>query len=172
MTTENLSGNALIERYKLRHAGNPRFCQGYSIRGHVGNLSRLTFHSNITSVIDYGCGKAGAYKTGLAETLMWKDVQLYDPAVPEYNTLPTRPADLVVCIDVLEHIPESAINETLRRIDSLALKAIYLSISTISAAKEVAPGINAHVTVQTSRWWLQRIQSLDLKHYVQCAFMS
>jgi len=67
-------------------------------------VAELVKHSAIRSISDYGAGKCNL-RRGLGECGI-RDIEYlpYDPAFPEYG-LP-MPADLVCCIDVLEHVEE------------------------------------------------------------------
>ncbi len=66
---------------------------------------------NVESLSDYGAGKKNLLK-GLTELgINLKVYQPYDPAFPEYGEPKT--ADLVCCIDVLEHIEPDLINNVI-----------------------------------------------------------
>ena len=43
----------------------------------------------------------------------------YDPAVDEWESKPDEPADILSCLDVLEHIEVSSIDEVLNDIHKL-----------------------------------------------------
>jgi len=103
---------------------------------YVFDIGQLIKFSNITTAIDYGCGKARAWKNYNLKQL-WKlhDVQLYDPGVDEYALKPATPRDLVICTDVMEHIPEHLVDEVLADICRLANKAVFLNICTRPASK-------------------------------------
>ena len=67
---------------------------------------------NVESLSDYGAGKKNLLK-GLVDLGINLKVYLpYDPAFPEYGE--PKSADLVCCIDVLEHIEPDLIDNVLQ----------------------------------------------------------
>ena len=78
---------------------------------------------------------------------------LYDPAIPEYETLPEGQFDGVISFDVLEHIPKEQIPETFQIIFSKAKKFVFLGIATAPAKAVLPNGENAHCTVEPIGWW-------------------
>src|SRR5688572_8411988 len=82
----------------------------------VADVIRQT---GVRSVSDYGAGKKNLLK-GLAQAGVSVAQYLpYDPAFPEYG--PPRPADLVCCIDVLEHIEPERLDSVLRELHSITV---------------------------------------------------
>lgn len=148
--------------YRQTHEAQPDSFKGYSIRDHTSTIGNLIRHSNIKTVIDYGCGQAGAWKQYDLKSL-WRleEVCLYDPGVEKYSVNPTYERDLVVCVDVMEHIPEHLVDQVLFDVCSLAEKAIFFSISTRPATKKLINGVNAHLTVKPREWWQEKINCLD-----------
>jgi hypothetical protein len=111
----------------------------------------------VTHVLDYGCGS----NLSLAKALVGKvehkfKYQAYDPCVPQYATSPV-PAELVACIDVLEHIEENSIDDVLDHLQTLTEAVGFFSIDTGPAKKSLPDGRNAHVLQRPPEWWLPRI---------------
>jgi len=102
-------------------------------------------------VLDYGCGK------GTLRQALGINVKEYDPAVPGKEERP-RPADLVVCTDVLEHIEPECLDEVLDDIQSLTRRAAFFTVCTRPAQKQLPDGRNAHLIVEPPRWWISRIK--------------
>jgi cyclopropane fatty-acyl-phospholipid synthase-like methyltransferase len=105
------------------------------------------------TILDYGCGK------GVLREHIY-NVTNYDPA-----TFPERPAahDLVVCIDVLEHIEFEHLPAVLDDLRQLAKNAVFVVISTVPALKSLPDGRNAHLIVEHGDWWRdQLLQGFDL----------
>lgn len=153
--------------YRVKHEKDALFCSGHSIRRYIEMIAGLCNGSNITTAIDYGCGKATLHKEcNLAYLFGWKRLDLYDPGVARYSEKLTEPADLVMCVDVLEHIPEFAIDDVLKELESLTNKALFLVISTRPAKKHIAEGVNAHVTVQPEKWWNEKLSKLKVYYKV------
>ncbi len=161
MTTLTLQDSN--ELYRQTHEKHPDFFAGFSIVDHIHDIGQLIKYSNITTAIDYGCGKARAHKQYNLRQL-WKlhELVLYDPGVAEYINKPGNPRDLVICTDVMEHVPEHLVDEVLADIRSLAKKAIFFNIATTPASKKLVDGSNAHATVKPAHWWQQKIDALDI----------
>lgn len=107
---------------------------------------------NAKTVIDYGCGKGGMTD---ALAALGYDVQGYDPAIPAFHKLP-RKADFLVSLDVLEHIEPECLDAVLAHICGLA-PVCFLTIATRNAKHVLPDGRNAHLIVQNSAWWTERL---------------
>ena len=99
------------------------------------------------SVLDYGCGKGNLVKA-LAENYPNIKVYGYDPSVEEFDKMPTDKVDLVICTDVLEHIPEDELPETISRIASLS-QNVFFHLHHAKAVAVLPNGENAHCTILT-----------------------
>jgi hypothetical protein len=66
--------------------------------------------------------------------------------------------DAVVCISVLEHVPESCVKDVLTKIDSKAVKAVYVSIFRFPTPELFLPnGVNYHCTLREESWWIKHV---------------
>lgn len=101
------------------------------------------------SILDYGCGQSR-----LLEALDPGGARLvrYDPAIPAYAAPPSGPVDLLVNVDVLEHIPERDLDEVVGHMASLCRNAL-LVVDTLPAAAVLPSGENAHCTLHPHAWW-------------------
>jgi len=110
-------------------------------------------------VLDYGCGSNLALPKALAEGNLVKHAfkyQAYDPCV-EQHAAPPVPAELVVSIDVLEHIEPDCIDDVLDHLQSLTEAVGFFTIDTGPAKKCLPDGRNAHILQRPPEWWLPRI---------------
>jgi hypothetical protein len=82
---------------------------------------------------------------------------LYDPAVKEYSKMPKGTFDSVISTDVLEHIEEEDLDQVLEEIYSKADKFVYLGICNSPAEAILLDGRNAHVTIQSIDWWVDKV---------------
>lgn len=160
-----------IDVYRQTHIAHPEYFTGYSLTTYVSEINALIQHSNIKTCLDYGCGKAHAWSYHNLSVLFGLDkVVLYDPGVERYSMRPADSCDLVLCIDVLEHVPEGCVDEVLLDICSLAKKAVFLNITTRPATKKLVDGTNAHATVKPKHWWQAKIEKMNYKliiaHYI------
>lgn len=149
------------EFYKELHK-TPKF-NGYSLFKHIPELFQLIHNSNITSVLDFGCGKGLCWLDFRLDKLFKLErLGLYDPGVEKFSHIPNVTYDMVICIDVLEHIPEHLLDEVLEQIFSKAEKLVFLSISTRPASKKLPNGDNAHATIKPKQWWLDRLKEYNI----------
>jgi hypothetical protein len=108
-------------------------------------------------VLDYGCGSTLQLPNALKGLIKHRfTYQAYDPAVPKYASPPV-PAELVVCIDVLEHIEEDRIDAVLDHLEELTEAVGVFTVATGPAHKVLADGRNAHILQRPPEWWLPRL---------------
>lgn len=153
-----------LELNKKLHSENRNY--GLSGARHAETVIKLKKTLDAESVLDYGSGKGT-----LAKNLpfpIWE----YDPCVTGKD-LPPRPADLVVCTDVLEHIEPDFLENVLIDLVRATKKIGYFVISTRKAEKVLADGRNAHLIVESANWWEEKLsnffnvaKSFDCKHEV------
>ena len=88
----------------------------------------------------------------------------YDPVFPEYGE--AKEADLVCCIDVLEHIEYEYVNNTLKKLSEITKKIGFYSIHLGPANKILSDGRNAHIIQKPARWWLPKLcERFDIEHF-------
>jgi len=109
----------------------------------------------LQSLSDYGAGKQNLIKTLRDRFGLNIDYRPYDPAFPEYGE--PQPADLVCCIDVLEHIEPELLDNVLDDLHRITTRYGLYSVHTGPALKVLADGRNAHLTQKPSSWWLPRL---------------
>jgi uncharacterized Rossmann fold enzyme len=115
----------------------------------VETLKKASPHG-IPSVLDYGCGKGG-----LGRALPFPIFE-YDPAIPGKQENP-RPADLVICTDVLEHIEPDKVVLVLKDLHRCTKQTGYFVIHTGPAKKIYADGRNTHLTQRGLDWWRAKL---------------
>lgn len=126
------------------HATNMYYGVGGS--RHAEMVRKLAAELKTTVLLDYGCGKGQ-----LADALpfpIWE----YDPAIPGKDAAP-RPADLVVCTDVLEHIEPEHLEGVLCDLVRCVRHIGYLTINTRPSTKALPDGRNAHLILESAAWW-------------------
>jgi hypothetical protein len=149
----NNNAELYINLYKELHEEDPYY--GTSSVRWLPIVQHYVSDLNPQNILDYGCGKSdlvGRISAG-------RDIgrYRYDPAIPEYANLPIDKVDMVINIDVMEHIPESAIDDTLAKIKSLSGNAFF-NISCVPAWNKLPDGSNAHCTVHPYGWWEQKLK--------------
>ena len=118
----------------------------------------------IDHLLDYGCGHNLSLKENLAPTRAFT-YQCYDPGVPDYAESPI-PAEMVVCIDVLEHIEPECLEDVLDHLESLTERVLFVTVHTGPAGKILPDGRNAHLIQKPPEWWLPKfIERFQLQGY-------
>lgn len=151
-----LISDEYINQNKVLHA-RP---EGYGGSGKKSAETVKAFAATIGAarILDYGCGQ-GTLKNKLRDLGCQSEVLEYDPAIPGKDLMP-KPADLVCCTDVLEHIEPDKLGAVLQHIYTLTKHSAYLLIAMRAANKTLPDGRNAHLTVKDARWWREKVSSV------------
>ena len=126
----------------------------YGVGGarHAATVTKMAEAMKAQSILDYGCGKGL-----LAQTLpipIWE----YDPAIPGKEASP-RPADLVVCTDVLEHVEPDKLGPVLADLRRCVRQVGFFTIHTGPAGKTLPDGRNTHLIQHGLEWWEKRLKA-------------
>ncbi len=126
--------------------------------------------NQIDTMLDYGCGKGFFYSNPsnmYGEKIIplkdyWNiNIDLYDPCYEENSFIDeTKKYDLVISIDVLEHIPQQDIDWVLEKIISKAKKFVFINVACHFAVALLPNGKNAHINVNDYKWWNEKILRL------------
>jgi hypothetical protein len=144
-----------IDQHRLLHE-NPKEFRGRSLLAHIPAVNTLLQTHNCNSILDYGCGKAQCWPA------QWQGrITGYDPAYAPYASRPRGLYDMVICTDVLEHVPASAVDWVIADIFEYRAKWAYINIATHRSDHCLPDGTNKHVTVQDRDWWDQRLAAYD-----------
>jgi len=148
----------MIELYKEIHETQNVY-NGSALILHAQSIKDVIAMFNVKTILDYGCGKGKQYSEENLHKEYFRNIQpaLYDPAVEQFSEMPKGKFDLVICTDVLEHIPEEEIDAFLKGLYSKANTAVYLGICNIPADTFLSDGRNAHVTLKSFDWWVNKI---------------
>ena len=120
-------------------------------------VSSIINKLGVTHLLDYGCGHNLSLLNGLKVDHKFK-YQAYDPCVEKYAGAPV-PAEMVACIDVLEHIEPDCIEDVLDHLQSLTEAIGIFTVATGPAARILADGRNAHILQMPPEWWLPKFMS-------------
>lgn len=148
-------GLTISDYYREQNAGLHAARADYGRHGHkwADQITALYRKLGCSNMLDYGSGK-GSLKDALPRDFT---VAEYDPAIPGKDGTP-EPADLVVCIDVLEHIEPEYLDAVLDDLVRCAKIAVYLVADCKPAKKFLPDGRNAHLIVELPSWWLERLE--------------
>lgn len=113
--------------------------------------------------LDYGCGHADSLSYIKGDFRRSK----YDPAIEQYSKLPEgEHFDIIICTDVMEHIPAQGIKDILDWIRLHAYFAFF-SISCVKAVNILPDGSNAHCTIYTPEDWEKIMRSIFTSHKIR-----
>jgi len=147
----------IIKQYQLMHE-HPSYFRGLTTLKYMEQINSLIRLTRSKTLLDYGCGKGEQYKQPHFLQNYWGvAVEKYDPGVPKLSAPPKGGFDGVICCDVMEHIPEEAVQDTLQKILSHAGKFAFFAIATELANKSLPEGLNCHLTVKPKGWWVAQI---------------
>jgi hypothetical protein len=123
---------------------------GKSGKSHAETIMQFAKEIGAETALDYGSGQ-GTLKDAIS-----LPVQEYDPGIPGKDVLP-KPADLIVCTDVLEHIEPDKVDNVLRHLRSLSRKGLFAVIALTPAKQILSDGRNAHLSLYSAPWWTDRV---------------
>lgn len=139
---------------------------GTAAQAYGGLVSQIVEKLEISHLLDYGAG----HNMSLLRTFKPKHkvtYQAYDPGVPEMASAPV-PAQMVTCIDVLEHIEPIYLENVLDHLAELTEVVGFFSIHCGPAVKVLSDGRNAHLIQEPPEWWLPKIMDrFDLQSFAK-----
>lgn len=142
-----------VEQYEKLHFG----AYGASAYLYFDQIAKEVLRLEPKSVLDFGCGRSDLVAH------FWKDgrrkIAKYDPAIPQWKMLPDGRFDVVLCTDVMEHIPMADVEQVLEQIRSKSRNALF-TISMKPARAKLPDGRNAHVTLLNAEEWMRWIGSI------------
>ena len=118
-------------------------------------VQQLLTRCGLRSVCDYGAGKQRLREALEKVEGPPFDYFPYDPAFPEYGD--PHPAELVCCIDVLEHVELECLDDVLRDLRDVTSKLGFFTVHTGPAGRVLPDGRNAHLIQKPSSWWLPKL---------------
>jgi hypothetical protein len=160
-------GQLISAEYQLQQQRlheNPNY--GTTAQNFGSLVQHLVDNMGITHLLDYGAG----HNMSLLRTFKPKHkitYQAYDPGVPEMADAPI-PAQMVVCIDVLEHIEPAYLDNVLDHLAKLTELVGFFTIHCGPAKKVLSDGRNAHLTQEPPEWWLPKLMArFDLQNFAR-----
>lgn len=149
------------QQQKLHSAGN----YGTASIKYAPLVSEVVNKLEITHLLDYGCGSMCNLGKHLKVDHKLK-YQAYDPGVEKFAGAPV-PAEMVACIDVLEHIEPENLDAVLDHLQELTEAVGLFTVHTGPAAKVLDDGRNAHLIQKPMEWWLPKFMERFELHTAQ-----
>ena len=160
MEKRNRISAGYLEQQRQLHE-NPKY--GVASLHYARIVQELLTHYKLGSVSDYGAGKQRLREALERLGAPRFEYFPYDPVFPEYGE--PRPAELVCCIDVLEHVEPDCLDSVLRDLEEITTKYAFMSVHSKPAMKLLPDGRNAHLTQKPSSWWLPRLcRHFEIEH--------
>jgi hypothetical protein len=151
-TKEDINYRDIVQEYYkiyLEQSENGKV-YGKSSEDLLDKIAPIIIKENPESILDYGCGRSSLVN------YFWNDgkrkVYKYDPAIREFIDKPQDKIDLIICTDVLEHLPENYMPMILIDLKKICSKIIF-TISLRPARKKLPNGMNAHINVRPAEYW-------------------
>ena len=166
----------LIEYYKELRSKN--VFKGISLIKHMKSIGDQIKKYKCKTLLDYGSGKGLLYSKEYSyiDSILDKPIQeywgleshqCYDPGHPEHSKYPINKYDIVISVDVLEHIPEEDLTWFIKEILSLSKEVVYINVACYPALKIFKDGTNVHVSIFEPKEWFDfiiKIWKKDFKH--------
>lgn len=148
----DLATDNYTNQLKQLHAASEAFGVGNVTAKHYPLIKNLIKKQSFGTVLDYGCGK-GHFIQHAREAMPGLQVAGFDVASDEYGVLPDGKFDLVISLDVMEHVEFGALSNVLAEIRDRTSKAFICSVANYPAGKKLPDGRNAHVTQMPFGYW-------------------
>jgi 2-polyprenyl-3-methyl-5-hydroxy-6-metoxy-1,4-benzoquinol methylase len=161
-------GGEFLRNGKVITIDDIKVFDGGSIKSLIGKILEDIKNRDSVTILDYGSGhglhwherkinsKSLTEHIGLKLQSFYK----YDPAVVEYKKKPIGVFDMVICTDVLEHVPIDDVPSVLDDLNKYCHTNgnIYLSIATHPSHNSFKDGTNMHITIMPSSKWEELIK--------------
>jgi len=156
----NYSDDRITEQIKTCANKRSEFSNSSLLLEPIEKIQKLIEKYGCTTCLDYGCGTGEIYNDAFLQKLGISKISLYDPAVPEHVVLTKDKADIVICCNVLHHIPFRGLHEALTAIFDRAEKVVYIAIKNNFEQEILDNGFLFPATLRGHNWWKKLI-----KHY-------
>ena len=181
----------LIESYKRIHSKSDfqdvsaNAYNGWATLFFADFLKKFIEINKCKTLLDYGSGKGQFYfeerkfnnKIYPPMSSFWNiEPTLYDPCVHKYEKKPKKKFDIVISIDVLEHIPSQDLAWVIEEIFSFSNDIVFINVACYLAGTILDDGRNAHVTVLSPPKWhdiiLKITKNYNLRIFLTCSYYN
>jgi len=148
---------------------------GWTARTYRNEVVNLIDTYGIKTLLDYGCGSnIPLYQVIHAPHLLGDcEYWPFDPCVKKYSMDP-RPSELLVSIDVLEHVEPEYLETVLDHMQELCQRIFYCSVFLLPSSQYMEDGRNAHLICKPAQWWIpklmDRFSMIEIKRQSSASF--
>lgn len=158
-----------LDLYKQLHLNDKHY--GSTPFHHAPKIIDFIVDQKPKSILDFGCGK-GSLKTFISNKFPEILFDNYDPAISEYSSINKSSYDMVISVDVMEHLYEDEISGIFQEMINLNPSSMYHVICHRLAHAILPDKTNAHKTVQPPSWWLDKFRSFPFIFNYNVSFES
>ena len=173
---------ALEEYYKSLHTGQitnenkKQIYNGKATMVFAKIIKQIIDKNKLGTLLDYGSGKGDRYynKSNFGNEeyppleQYWNiKPTLFDPGLP-YPKPIDQIFDIVISIDVLEHVPSEDLNWVINEIFNFSKNIIFLNVACYPAERRLPDGRNLHVSLFPPMWWYGFISSIASNYNKKC----
>jgi len=133
--------------------------ESFGAGSHLLLVAQIFRNLNLQSISDFGAGKMRLASELRKQFNLDFEYYPYDPAFPEYGE--PKSADLVCCIEVLEHVELQFLPTILKLLAGITSKFAFLTVHCAESSLNLADGRNSHLIQEPISWWLPEIS----KHF-------
>lgn len=154
MSTELISDHYRDQQAQMHE----RYDYGTASLQYAPMVAKVMNANDVRVLLDYGAGRlnlARALSDGLLVNHKFSYIP-YEPSNPKFADTP-EPAEMVACIDVLEHIEPELLDNVLDDLKRVTQSIGFFTVACGPAAKTLPDGRNAHLIQQPPEWWLPKI---------------
>ena len=72
--------------------------------------------------------------------------------------------DMVLCSEVMEHIPEENVSGVLNEILRVGSDKFYFTIALVPEAIPVAGLVQSHICLQSTKWWIEKMEEIGFSY--------
>jgi SAM-dependent methyltransferase len=146
----------ISDKYKAdlqQHRQDHQEWGGSAVRNAGDHVVRyINKHDEIHTVLDFGCG-TGTLGDYVRQHCPGVRVVSYDPSIPGIDTIdPTILFDLIVSVDVLEHVEPKDLATTIAWMRSNSQRQFH-HIDCNETNSRLPDGRDVHLIVKPPEWW-------------------
>lgn len=146
-----------LEKYRRLHATYGDFTGDNTVL-YADQIQALINSTGSKTILDYGSGQGIQYSSFQLDAVWGVTVDMYEPGIESLSVLKDQTYDGVICVGVMDHVPEEEVDETLKNIFDRASKFAFFLIDTNEQKNPTNP-MSAELIFnrKSSSWWEDKI---------------